>query len=291
MSKTNIPSTKQFIIIDGSYFIFHRYHSIHTWYKHAISNKILAEDNEILLNSEENKIKLTNEFINKYIKTFHAKINELEKKLKINKKDEIIKIVGFDCPRKNIWRKKLYPNYKECRTECDENIKNIFKLTYNKELFKNSGINYSLKHPLLEADDVIAITKNYIREKYPDSKIWIITSDMDYLQLSEPEKVMLYDLSYKDLTKKKNSSNNAEKDLFYKIVMGDKSDNIPSIFTKCGFKTAEKLYNNRDELTKRLEQDEKIKNQFNLNTELIDFNYIPSKYKEEFINECLLNIF
>ena len=285
MNKQDIPSKKHFIIIDGSYFIFHRYHSIKSWYKHAINNDVIPQVKNKDINDDN--VELSKEFIDKYIKTFHAKINELGKKLKINKNDDIIKIVGLDCPRKKIWRKELYSEYKECRSDSDDNIKEIFKLTYSNDLFNSSGIKTSLRHPLLEADDVIAITKDYIKEQYPEAKIWIITSDMDYLQLSVPDKVMLYDLSYKDLTKKKNSSNDADKDLFYKIVMGDKSDNIPPIFNKCGFKTAEKLYNNKEELWKRLELDEKVRNQYNLNRKLIDFSYIPKKYKEEFIKDCL----
>tara|TARA_B110001450_G_scaffold256395_1_gene286730 strand:- start:49 stop:924 length:876 start_codon:yes stop_codon:yes gene_type:complete len=287
MNKEKIPSTKHFIIIDGSYFIFHRYHSIKSWYKHAINNKVIPEEESKEIDKETNKVGLSKEFIDKYIKTFHAKINELSKKLKINKNDEVIKIVGLDCPRKKIWRKKLYPDYKECRNESDDNVKDIFKLTYNNSLFNSSGISYSLRHDLLEADDVIAITTTYIQKKYPDANVWIITSDMDYLQLSVPGRVMLYDLSYKDLTKKKNSSNDKKKDLFCKIVMGDKSDNIPPIFNKCGFKTAEKLYNDNEELMRRLNNDDKILNQYNLNKELIDFNYIPEKYKDEFIKHCL----
>ena len=34
--------------------------------------------------------------------------------------------------------------------------------------------------------------------------------------------------------------------LFYKIVLGDKSDNILPIFKKCGPKTCEKYYENQE---------------------------------------------
>ena len=37
----------------------------------------------------------------------------------------------------------------------------------------------------LEADDLIAVTKNYIRGKYPDKPIYIITNDHDLLQLAD----------------------------------------------------------------------------------------------------------
>ena len=39
---------------------------------------------------------------------------------------------------------------------------------------------------------------------------------------------------------------------FCKIVLGDKSDNIPGIFKKCGPKTVEKLFYDSDEFLKKL---------------------------------------
>ena len=164
--------------------------------------------------------------------------------------------------------------------------RNIFKLCYKKDLFKDSGIELQLKHPSLEADDIIAITKNYIRKTYPDAYIWIITSDMDYLQLAEQDKVMLFDMNFKELTKKY-SFNDPEKDLFYKIVMGDKSDNIPPIFPKCGIKTADKLYNDKNELLKKIKENQKIKKQFDFNEKIIDFKNIPQEYIDEFSKELL----
>ena len=51
--------------------------------------------------------------------------------------------------------------------------------------------------------------------------------------------IKLYNLKFKDLTQSKSCFQNPEKDLFCKIVSGDKSDGIPSVFKKCGIKTAE----------------------------------------------------
>ena len=50
-----------------------------------------------------------------------------------------------------------------------------------------------------------------IKNTFPDGKITIITSDMDYLQLA-CDNVELYDLKYKKLTERKSSYNNAEID-------------------------------------------------------------------------------
>ena len=278
-----MDTTRHYIIIDGSYFIFHRYHAIKLWYKNAIEKQKDLDNNENEENIDNsNNEKLDKTFIDKFMKTFNTKINEIQKKLKINKNEQILKLVGLDCPRKDIWRKEIFPEYKESRSANDKHIKDIFTLTYKNKLFQHSGVDIELQHNRLEADDVIAITTKYIKVKYPNSKIWIITSDMDYLQLAEEYKVMLFDLSFKELTKKRNSSNNPQKDLFYKIVMGDKSDNIPAIFNKCGFRTAEKLYNNRDDLLEKFKNDKNIEKQYELNTKLIDFNYIPLEHSNDF---------
>ena len=119
----------------------------------------------------------------------------------------------------------------------------FIKMAYEEKLFIDGGAKTILKHPKLEADDCIAVSVKYILEKYPQSKIYIITSDKDYLQLAE-ERVELYNLSYKKLTDQKSSSGDPKRDLFCKIVMGDPSDNIKSVLQKCGPKTALKCYEN-----------------------------------------------
>ena len=78
-------------------------------------------------------------------------------------------------------------------------------------------------------------------------------------------------------------SGDAKKDLFCKIVMGDKSDGIPSIFAKCGIKTAIKCYDDKDYFNKKMER-ENAYEKFNLNKKIIDFNEIPEELKIEFLN-------
>ena len=70
--------------------------------------------------------------------------------------------------------------------------------------------------------------------------------------------------------------------IFCKIVAGDKSDCIPSVFKKCGIKTAEKFWNNKDNFNKKLEMDIDAKNQYILNKKIIDFNNIPKTLVSEF---------
>ena len=76
-------------------------------------------------------------------------------------------------------------------------INTLFKLVQEENLFIKGGIMATLSHPKLEADDCIAISVKYVLEKYPTSKIYIITSDKDYLQLAE-ERIEIYRTSFQD---------------------------------------------------------------------------------------------
>ena len=99
---------------------------------------------------------------------------------------------------------------------------------------------------------------------------------MDFLQLSK-KNVKLINLKYEDLTNNRKSQKDPEKDLFCKILMGDKSDNIPSIFAKCGIKTALKCYNDQEYFNQKLKK-ENAEDNYERNKKLIDFNEIPSQY-------------
>jgi len=252
----------EFLLIDGSYYIFYRFHAILSWWKHAKPD-IPLSDNPFI----------NDEFKSQFIKVFISKKDDIVNKLKIEKP---LIIVALDCPRQDIWRNDLYGDYKKGRAN-NKNVGEAFKLVFEEELFEKMGANMVIKHPKLEADDCVAITVKNIRQLSPDKKIYIITSDMDYLQIAN-ENTIPINLQFKQLQESKQSFKNNEKDLFCKIIMGDKSDNISSVFKKCGIKTAEKYYNDKSLFEKRLDDLEGTKKKYNLNKKLIDFNETPKKY-------------
>ena len=264
-----------FIFIDGSYFCFHRYHSLLTWWKNAYPEEV-----DTLKDPYQNYM-----FVDKFKKTFVDNIKKIPKSLKIDKSENPIIIVGKDCKRENIWRNDLFPNYKGTRANGPEDGfmgGPFFKMVYEEQLFIQGGARSILKHPRLEADDCIAITVKHLLNTYPTCNIYIITSDKDYLQLAE-ERVHLYNLAFKDLTQQKSCTGDANCDLFCKIVTGDISDNIPSVFPKCGPKTALKYFENKDLFEKRLQESETFQQQYELNRKIIDFNYIPEDLVNEFM--------
>ena len=269
MDKTQL----NFILIDGSYFVFYRYFALNLWWKNAKS----GEKPDISCNDEP-------EFIEKFKKTFQIRVDEMNDCLGI---DKSIKLVGKDCKRSDIWRNRLYPSYKITRTKDDEfGVGRFFELTYQDKLFEAAGVDSILSYDHLEADDCIAITTKHLRLTYPEAHIWIIASDMDYLQLSDSH-VHLRNLKYQDLCKSKNSTGDPEEDLFCKIVAGDKSDNIQSIFKKCGIKTARKYFQDQELFYKTIDETSKAEELYALNRTLVDFNYIPYDLVEGFRVDCL----
>jgi 5'-3' exonuclease len=272
-----MSSNPTFIFIDGSYFCFYRYHSLLTWWKNAY-----PDQSDVLLDPYQNK-----QFVDKFKKTFIDNVSKIPKGLNLDKKEKPIIIVGKDCKRENIWRNELFPNYKGNRSNGPEDGfmgGPFFKMAYEEQLFIQGGAKTILKHPKLEADDCIAITVKHLLNTYPTCNIYIITSDKDYLQLAQG-RVHLYNLAFKKLTEQKSCTGDSMCDLFCKIVTGDPSDNIPSVFPKCGPKTALKYFENRELFEKKLQESELYQKQYDLNRKIIDFNYIP----EELVNEFMVN--
>lgn len=255
-----------YILLDTSYFIFYRYYALLNWWK-------LAKPEEELIIPFDNE-----EFVDKFKKTFISKIKEIPKKLKIDKQNPII-YAGLDCPRLEIWRHEIYPHYKETREKDDTFLGGpFFKLGI--DLLKELNIKL-LKLDKLEADDCVALTTKKLLNDDINNNIYIIANDMDYLQLVKPN-VNIINLTYKNLNESKKSTNNSECNLFCKIVTGDKSDNIPGIFTKCGPKTAIKYFENKELFIKQLSK-ENANGLYERNRTLVDFNYIPEILQKDFI--------
>ena len=255
-----------YVLIDGSYYCFYRYHAMLIWWKNA--TKDIPDD----FDPSKEPI-----FLQKFKDLFIKRLMECIKKLKLTNPTII---VAKDCHRSNIWRHSILDCYKANRVTDDAFMGGpFFKMAYD-ELFTKPPFSQIIYHPSLEADDCVAITSRMLLEKTPDANITIIASDCDYLQLASPQ-IKIVTLQHKLLTDSKNSFKNAEKDLFCKIVTGDKSDNISGVFKKCGIKTAEKLFHDKDLFLKRLNS-ENANALYERNKMLVDFNMIPLEYVNEF---------
>ena len=67
--------------------------------------------------------------------------------------------------------------------------------------------------------------------------------------------------------------------------MGDSSDNIPSVFPKCGIKTALKCVEDPEFFKKKMGDNIMYYEQYLLNDTLVSFDKIPVELIDEFMNE------
>lgn len=267
-----------YILVDMSYMIFYRFHALCRWWKFAKPETPLPD-----------KLDECEEFINKYISIFSKMKDTIVKKLHMQKIKNYKFICAKDCPRKNIWRNSLFKRYKQNRDKDDSfMVGKFFEIIYSNGFLNSIGFDVLLESESLEADDVIAITKNIIRKKYPlngtiNAHIIIIANDHDYLQLIDT-KTYLINLAFKNISQDNKIYKSAEDNLLSKILIGDKSDCIPPVFSKLTKKKLEEYLENETKL-----QDDLIKydlmDNFNLNSLIIDFRNIPNELVEYFIEK------
>jgi len=292
-----------YILIDASYYIFYRVFALYTWWN--IKNK-----------DKEECIDLHNDidFVERFKKVFVDKILELPNKLGIDKKEDIQFIIGKDCPRQHIWRNHFHSGYKGTRGDSGNSaIKpgEFFKIVYNESLFESIPyINLlTVYNACMEADDCLAVTSKYLNTKYPESQVYIITSDTDYLQLKR-DNTHIYNLKFKTVNTEKNSLGSPVKDLLYKIIIGDKSDNISPVFSRYKDKNSDddnKQYKELCLITKNICGPKSTLNYVNdlkrfmsdiikynvydkykLNRRLIDFNMIPEFLQKDVLRQIAI---
>lgn len=253
------------LVIDTSYAIFFRFYAIKSYLK--ISKR---DDVEMTIDNEN--------FKEMFKRTFIDMIHKLCKKFKPKKI-----IFSLDCPRDDIWRTELMADYKD-RKNMDDFDGRVFPFTINQiipelkvtmQSFKMFRKVYSIDvhdihHNKCEADDLVYI---YCRHMHNEDTKVIITGDNDYLQLLD-DFTEIYDLKMKCLRDKSLGSN--EKDLLFKVLGGDPSDNIPSIMTK---KKVKELLQTKNicEIMKLYEMNSKFKSNMNM----VDMNCIPTYLIDE----------
>ena len=277
-------SNNSFLFIDMGYMGFYRFNASKTWYR-------FSHPDEMTENPKPNWINVP-DFMQKYDDIFIKTIENLKKHFNIPWENIIL---GKDCARKNIWRNEIYQEYKSTREAAHIKSgfdgRDVFYHTHSiliPKLIEKYGVKY-LAASNAEADDVIAVCVKNLLDK-TDHKIYIVTSDSDYLQLSCPN-VKIINLKFKE-----NTCLDSNKDLWKKILTGDKSDNIPACYIRKHILQTEKNIDKFIKCTPKLEsiQIEKedclslhkdnIKDDNHiLNQKLIDFNFIPNNIKDNIL--------
>lgn len=256
---------KSLILIDTSFTLFYRFFATLRWYSHAFPEEYKEKNSDWISNKE---------FIEKYEKLYLESIIKLVTRKVFDNSDIIF---CMDAARKDLWRNELDCKYKKDRVDLSlkNNFKPIFKYTLDViipkiiEEYNNIRI---MKIKKVEADDIIAVICKNVKQP-----VYIVSGDKDFHQLGN-EKITF--LNFKDrvvLTEEE-----AKESLKNKILLGDKSDCLPSIFPK-GFKK-KKILESEEKLNDFLESNLEAKKQYEHNKKMIDFNYIPEKYYNKIIN-------
>ena len=274
--------SKQIILIDSSYTSFYRFFATLRWMSLAEPDDYKKYKDDNTYDWSQNKT-----FIDKYKKMYLESIIKLVKKKCFNSS---IIIFCLDSPRDSLWRNDISDNYKSDRVDLSlkTNFKPTFEYTYNKLIptiiEENKNI-YKMKIDNTEADDIIASIVMQYKKENPKQIIQIVSGDTDFLQLGR-ENVKF--INYK--TKKYQEINEEEalKILNDKIILGDKSDNILSIFPvnkkELSASKRKDLLNDKKLLDKYLSENPIVKKKYETNQKMIDFNFIPKKYYNKIIN-------
>lgn len=251
-----IPSRVAFL--DLSHYVFHRYHSIHTWCR--VQNFKITDDGE---------------FLERFDRLFMMNLQKLVKKFASSWKHfHIVK----DCFKDEVWRMEIYPEYKKNRSdrEKDPLVSKIFKYVYEVLLPRLVDVHQAniIGYAKAEADDVIAVLVQTLRQQHSSCEIVIITNDTDYLQLID-ENTRVVNSQCVDI-KNKIDPQVIQRYTIWKIIRGDPSDNIPPIDNRIGAKMALKLACDASLLASRLQANQSMRARFELNNRLINFNCIPA---------------
>jgi 5'-3' exonuclease len=260
------------LFVDLGYASFYRFYATKTWYKFSHPeediNSIVWEDNE--------------EFMTKFEKMFIESLDNVRKSLNINWENVIL---AKDCARNTIWRLEYYDQYKKTREAAQIksgfNGHNVFR-HISKNIIPKLVSEYKVKtirSDNAEADDVVAC----LTKIFNIDQIYILANDTDYLQITS-DRVHLIDFKCKE-----RKCEDSKRELWFKILGGDTSDNIPSCiidqkiiypsrnsrFIKCSKKVINEIMN-WDNWMEKVKMDNMIENnQQILNEKIISFDNIP----------------
>lgn len=195
----------------------------------------------------------------------------------IDEADAIDIVFAMDDKLSHSFRKELYPEYKAHRALVKRQyqvypIKDYIVDVIFKELDVEHEHGYHLvKVDGAEGDDVIATTLMKLGSNYIGKLL--IASDRDFLQIDGIREFDLFGKEAKrDLGGEEVSANDF---LIGKILMGDRSDNIKQVLSRCGPKTALKWTKDKPALKKMLKEDHSLASRYLLNKKIISFADIP----------------
>ena len=265
MTIISLNTNKPIVLIDQSYYVFNRYYATYNWFSRR--NLEIIDFNNI----EENT-----EFTLAFFRHFESDIKKIIKKYKTSKSNIIF---CCDCSRSDIWRNKIYQDYKINRVKKQNFNSIMFNLFKN--YISNNDYNYC-ECDNLEADDITYIIQKKIKDEFNNPIIIIITNDNDYLQMYDKNTIII-NMQFKDISLR--IKNNPLIELEFKIIYGDKSDNIPKIQLGLNKENAFKLALMSNIDKQKYLIDNNLIDKYELNKKLVDLTEIPENLIINFNNK------
>lgn len=282
----NIDAKNAIIIVDKSYCIYHAMFSAWAYVK-----------SEFGLEKDPNYDPTCSADFREYFSKKLRGVISYAAKIALGGFPDLSKVIFCsDCSKEDIWRTKIYKEYKLTRRLAPKEgkpfdfrpvfryVEDILIPTFLEE---NKG-SINIRVPNAEGDDIAASVIKLLPE---DRLKVLVASDKDYMQLAEVPNLKIVTGFGKILTLEDESKAKALVDsghiltakefLIRKILIGDKADNIDSIIPRLGEGKAAKYILEKDKLKKLLEDDPEAKARFQFNARLIDFRYIPKVIVED----------
>jgi 5'-3' exonuclease len=272
--KKSEVNTKPLILVDSSFVTFYRFFATIRWFSFAYKE----EYKEIMEKYKNEYDWMTNKvFIEKYEKMYMDALIKAVKKKVFNNADIIF---CLDSPKETLWRSQIDCNYKGDRADLSlkHNFKPTFAYTFNTiipNLVKDNSNMKKLRIDTIEADDIIAIICMHMKETNKDRPIYVVSGDEDFLQLGRDS---IKFINFKSKQPIVLTEDEAMLALTKKLVMGDKSDCIASIFPKGSRVKKQEIIENKDKLKEYLDNNTEAKKQYDHNNKMINFENIPKKY-------------
>jgi len=270
------------ILVDTSYTSFYRFFATLRWLSLNDPDLYKSKKDDASYDWSKNE-----KFMEKYEKMYLKSIVDL-----VGKKtfDTSKVIFCMDSPKENVWRSEIMKGYKadRCDLSAKANFKPAFNDTYSKIIPKiikeNKDRIHKLRLDKLEADDIIAVICKHYEKKFPDEKVYLISGDKDFLQLGRDNLIFINYKQKKPFTLTKEE---AKEQLKLKILNGDCSDNILTIFPKdrklLSLKKRKELIEDEEKLKEYLEENPEINEKYKINCKMIDFNFIPKELQKEIL--------
>jgi len=193
------------------------------------------------------------------------------------------------CDSGNVWRRKVFPNYKAnrktIRKKSGHDWKSIFEILTNIKTELKEHMPYKvIEIDTAEADDIIGA----LVKKYHDQKILILSGDKDFIQLHNNRVKQYNPILSKFVGKEETPS------IYIKehILKGDRSDGIPNVLSDDNVfiegrrqrpLTKKKIEAWLNEIVMTMTEEEQ-KN-YDRNRKLIDLSLIPPELEAKIYNE------